>query len=108
MAEARSKSELVELAERDVDAFQAALPGVRQKRLERLVDKLDEAKLYRATELAYLELLEREPENEEFHRWLGFNLYFRQRDARRAEAFLEQAAAKFPEMQARSGQRKDL
>lgn len=97
MAEVLTKAELVELALRDVDAFQAALPDVRQKRLERLVDKLDEAKLYRATELSYLELLKRNPENEEFHRWLGFNLYFRQREARRAEAFLEQAATKFPD-----------
>lgn len=93
MAEEQS---LRSLAARDEDAFRAALGDAKRSTLESLVDELDYAKLYRATELTYRELIQRDPENQTFYRWLGLNLYYHQRAADRAEAFLSEAMHKFP------------
>lgn len=85
------------LAERDEDAFRVALGAANRKVLEGLVDELEGAELYRAAELTYRELIQRDPENQGFQRWLGLNLYYHQRAADRAEAFLSTAMDKFPD-----------
>ncbi|HEU5073965.1 MAG TPA: hypothetical protein VFU02_07325 [Polyangiaceae bacterium] len=97
MAEERSAHQLRSLAERDEDAFRSALGDVEPKLLESLVDELERANLYRAVEITYRELIRRDPDNQDFYRWLGLNLYYHQRAAARAEAFLREALAKFPD-----------
>ena len=96
MAEKRSADRLLGLAERDEDAFRVALGDVKPKALEKLIGKLEEAKRYRAAELAYRELIARDPDHEWSHRWLGVNLYYHQRQPERAEAFMALAMQKFP------------
>lgn len=56
-----------------MDAFSVALADVSKKVLECVLDELECAKLYRAAELTYRELIQREPGNAGFCCWLGLN-----------------------------------
>jgi len=97
MGKQRVDQALLELARRDTDAFRKALEGLDDAALEGLAGALERENSYAAAELAYRARIEREPENEWLYHALGVNLYYRQREAERAEVFLQQALQRFPE-----------
>jgi Flp pilus assembly protein TadD len=88
--------DMLALAKGDSKAFEQALGAESDAKLWKLTDELEDAQLYPAAELVYRLLCQRKPKDERCHIGLSRNLYYEQREAKRADAFLRDAVRAFP------------